>query len=233
MSLQNNELVHALSSTARGAYTILDTALPCGHHNPAIMQHIDGTYLLFTNTLSKTASNTLLGPTPCPKLPPDGLFASYIALHYSTSLHGPWQRAGQIMAGSNPVPHVLANGSVVVAYDSGLLLQVSLANHWRGPYQPQGVVSSWPRTSNVKAEAQHLWYDPKAQQWRIAFHRFDQLQHAYLPRTGLAHSAGPDLLSEWSYCAVDSPMYSTAVRPDHGAESLSLSVRLGLSVSRT
>lgn len=44
----NSEVIHAVSSSPVGPFNMQDVALPPWHHNPQVMLHPDGTWLIYT-----------------------------------------------------------------------------------------------------------------------------------------------------------------------------------------
>ena len=86
----NSEVIHAVSDSAAGPFKMKDVALPPWHHNPQIMLHPDGTFLLFT--IGQTLSNT--------KQLAAGGAVFRTELHHASNIVGPWQSLGCIINGS-------------------------------------------------------------------------------------------------------------------------------------
>ena len=86
----NSIIVHSVADSASGPFTFHDTALPIYHTNPQVVQHTDGTYLLF----AAGAINASL-ELPCRdgapvRAGPAGPWTK-TAMYTSKSLYGPWK----------------------------------------------------------------------------------------------------------------------------------------------
>lgn len=128
-------------------------------------------------------------------------------LYHATSIEGPWTHHGVIVNGSNPSPHVLPNGTVVVAF-KGIPngLRIATAAHWRGPYEvlsPGGneiLLSPKP----VDIEDFFIWYDIAAKRWAVLLHQYIGFE---LEPGGFAYSAGESLLSGWHFAGSNNSVY--------------------------
>ncbi len=150
----NSEVIHTISSSPTGPFKMQDVALPPWHHNPQVLLHPDGHWLLYTiGTVGvppqkSCGRNTLLGTGARDAGPKTG---EYVQCHYSHSPNGPWTflnitkdptnpgifgggKTTNSDHGTNPTPWVLDNGTVVIgAHDNhGFYLQSSRT--WRGPF---------------------------------------------------------------------------------------------------
>ena len=201
-------VVRAVASAPTGPFTAVQDVLPVFHHNPQVVRHPDGTFLLFTigqtlNSASEAASGGAVFRTE---------------LHYASSIVGPWQSLGCIINGSNPAPHVMPNGTVVVAY-KGLPngLRIATASHWRGPYTTLlkpgsstaccgdksghesccGEILLSPRSyGHPYVEDFFIWFDQAASRWSIVLHQYE-LPNKGMSPGGFAYSADASLLSSW------------------------------------
>ena len=109
------------SSRLQGPFNFSDVALPVWQHNPQVIRHPDGTYLLFTIGMDpegKVATCNAAGGA----LADAAHGAELIELHYSASPYGPWTEllvpgapynGRNLFSGTNPTPWILPNGSVI------------------------------------------------------------------------------------------------------------------------
>lgn len=153
-----SEIVHAVSPTPVGPYTMADVALPPRGeafwdgrmtHNPTIHRHGD-TYLLFY--IGSTWTGPEVGPQEIATSPkPDASYAAIrIGLATSRSLDGPWERRdapillprpgkwdGTIV--TNPAPCVLGDGRILMLYRSntpdGLRIGAAIADSPSAPFE--------------------------------------------------------------------------------------------------
>ena len=199
-----------------------EPVLPIFHHNPQVVKHPDGTFLLFS-----------IGP----KVFNTQLFSA-------RSLEGPWTSHGIIINGSNPSPYIMANGTVVVAFKAipnGL--RVATALHWRGPYS---VLSrpGVPQTCCTKQTARNahdvmaccaevllsprplghpyvedhfLWFDRSVSRWSLLLHQYYAGGSGAVDPGGFAYSDGPSLLSEWHFAGVNHSVYSYEIELVNGS----------------
>ena len=179
----NSRIVHAVASSPSGPFKLADgaaaVAVPIWAHNPEVVRHTDGTYLLFSigrpnaTVPCKCPSPIPAGFCPRPKLYP--LWADEIQLHFTRDLNGEWERLGTIILGSNPSPFVTPTGEVYVAFKGGL--QIAHAKTWRGPYKvitPLAGLLPRPSPSFPTYEDQFLWFDAQAKRWNCLFHQFSK-----------------------------------------------------------
>ena len=153
----NSEVIHATSSSPTGPFKMQDVALPPWHHNPQVMLHPDGHWLLYTigtvgvppqKSCGRDSRARGLGAGARVTGPKSG---EYVQCHYSRSPYGPWTflnvtkdasnpgifgggKTPNSDHGTNPTPWVLENGTVVIgAHDNrGFYLQTGAT--WRGPF---------------------------------------------------------------------------------------------------
>lgn len=200
-------IVRAVAKNPAGPYTAVQDVLPAFHHNPQVVRHPDGTFLLFT--IGQTLSTAELAPR-------GKVFRT--ELHYASNIVGPWRSLGCIINGSNPSPHVMSNGTVVVAYKgepNGL--RIAMASHWRGPYTTLSKPGSSTACCGQKSGAASccgdillsplpyggpyiedffIWFDRRARRWSIVLHQYELPNRGMSPG-GFAYSADASLLSPW------------------------------------
>ena len=181
-------VVRAVSPQPAGPYRLVqDNVLPVFHHNPQVVRASDGTFLLFS--IGQTAAGA--GDAQAATASTGAVFRT--ELHWSSSIAGPWQSMGCVINGSNPSPHALPNGTIVVAY-KGLPngLRIASAPHWRGPYTTLSKPGSVTTCCGDKSGAAHccgeillsptpyghpfledffLWFDAQARRWAMVLHQ--------------------------------------------------------------
>ena len=177
----NSFVMHGVADRPSGPFVrargSAGTAVGLWAHNPQVVRHTDGTYLLFSiGKENATEPCACQRPVPagfCPR-PKSYPWADSIQLHYAKSLDGPWTSLGTVIRGSNPSPFVLnSTGEVFVAFKSGM--QIARAEHWRGPYK---IIT--PRGGALPASSSHfpiiedafLWHDYKSRRWNCFFHQY-------------------------------------------------------------
>jgi hypothetical protein len=204
----NSQVIHGVANDPLGPFTFMDVAVSVWAHNPQVVRHTDGTYLLYSIGL-------LPEPTPrkCNGGGGDAADAADAAdddraggsfetmqLHYSDSVYGPWAlAAANIFNGTNPAPWVNPDGSMVVgSHDSRFV--VSTAPHWRGPYSAPVPLFSPPADgSGVVFEDPFLWFDAGAQVWRVLLHTYNKSDTSHQFYVGgAAASANASLFSTWT-----------------------------------
>jgi len=194
----NGVVVHATSTTPEGPYTFSDLALNAYQHNPHVVKHPDGTYLLFGIGQANNASIAV----PCSNGVPVGKCqsdtTSHVQLHTSRSPFGPWQTIRNKEDGSdhiftngngNPAPYIFPNGSLIVL-TSGM--HVWYAEHWSGPYTniytlPFAEMNANRSDTNQFCDNQcsgsrptcvlviedpFIHFDARAGVWRVLMHQF-------------------------------------------------------------
>ena len=177
----NSFVMHSVAETPTGPFArapgAAGTAVGLWAHNPQVVRHTDGTFLLFSiGKQNATKACTCQRPVPagfCPR-PKIYPWADLIQLHYAKSLDGPWTSLGTVIIGSNPSPFVLnSTGEVFVAFKGGM--QIARAEHWRGPYKvitPLGGVLPPSGRNFPIIEDAFLWHDPKSRRWNSFFHQY-------------------------------------------------------------
>ena len=153
----NSEVIHTIADSPTGPFRFQDVALMPWHHNPQVLLHPDGTWLLYTigtvgvpaahncrkgeESEARSRSRTL-GPST----------GEYVQCHHSRSPSGPWTflnvsgdpanpgifGGGQTSNndhGTNPTPVVLQNGTVVIGAHDNVGFYVQVAPSWRGPFR--------------------------------------------------------------------------------------------------
>ena len=153
----NSEVIHTIADSPTGPFRFQDVALMPWHHNPQVLLHPDGTWLLYTigtvgvpaahncrkgeESEARSRSRTL-GPST----------GEYVQCHHSRSPSGPWTflnvsgdpanpgifGGGQTSNndhGTNPTPVVLENGTVVIGAHDNVGFYVQVAPSWRGPFR--------------------------------------------------------------------------------------------------
>jgi hypothetical protein len=211
----NSEVIHAVSNSPVGPFEFHDVALPVWHHNPQIVRHTDGTYLLFSIGLSPEPK-----PANCTKddieSEVDDNMASQelIQLHYSNSIYGPWTMLlingnSNLFDGTNPTPWVNPDGSLYVGSHSKDFT-VSMAPHWKGPYSAAKVVFQPDGVYNI--EDPFLWFDSKAQKWKVLLHQYNATDTKNQVRVGgYAESATSDIYGAWTLQSNETPAYNITV----------------------
>ena len=205
-------VVRAVASKPTGPFTAVQDVLPAFHHNPQVVRAPDGTFLLFT------IGQTLASESQSAGASASGGAVFRTELHYAADITGPWQSLGCVINGSNPSPHVMANGTIVVAYKSKPNgLRIATASHWRGPYttltQPGAKNSCCGAASSPASccgeillspmpyghpyiEDFFLWFDQNAERWAIVLHQYE-LPNRGMGPGGFAYSTDASLLSPW------------------------------------
>jgi hypothetical protein len=147
----NSAIVHAVSKSPLGPFVRKETVLPAFASNPQLARAPDGEWLLFTIGDGKAlAPDEVFDCSKQPVKPPKpSQYAGNVtSMHHSSSLDGPWKQVfgpgGSVLLPgfTNPAPHVMPNGSVVVlgipqgccTCDHGGCLHAATAPSWRGPF---------------------------------------------------------------------------------------------------
>jgi len=133
----NSEVIHAVSLNPLGPFVYLDVVASVWNHNPQIVRHTDGTYLLFTIGVTPEPKQANCKTSIEPEEPPTAP-TRLIQLFYSNSVYGPWtllvvNGSSNLFEGTNPSPWVNPDGSMYVGSHSNSFT-VSTAQHWKGPY---------------------------------------------------------------------------------------------------
>jgi hypothetical protein len=198
-----------------GPFVYLEVVASVWNHNPQIVRHTDGTYLLFT-----------IGVTPEPKqancgsksieLEETGSAAPtrLIQLFYSNSVYGPWSLlvvngSSNLFEGTNPSPWVNPDGSLYVGSHSNSFT-VSYAEHWKGPYSaPKNVFAG----DGVYAiEDPFLWFDSIDNKWKVLLHQYNISNTKNQIRVGgYAESQTNDIFSKWTLQSNETPAYNITV----------------------
>eukprot|EP00051_Salpingoeca_urceolata_P010074 m.122744 g.122744 ORF g.122744 m.122744 type:complete len:407 (-) comp16574_c0_seq2:462-1682(-) len=140
----NSAIIRATSTKPNGPFVYQQTIVAPFAHNPTIRQAPDGTFVLF-----------FIGGAPSTPVNCSGNstfsvgVSSSIAVAWASSVTGPWQQArvnftnpSAILAGgfTNPSPHFLPNGTVVLAFQAQPpgkgweLVGIATADSFQGPY---------------------------------------------------------------------------------------------------
>ena len=219
----NSQILHAVSNEPSGPFQHSDVAVSPWAHNPQIVQHTDGTYLLYSIGMQpqerphnctahsanieeadkKDTTNNRLG---------SGHGAELMSLHVSDSIYGPWTLyADNIFNGTNPTPWVNADGSVYVGSHTGSTFVVSAAPHWKGPYSAP-VPLFGPSVDGYVFEDPFLWFDASSRVWRVLLHQYNSSDTKHQFRVGgTAQSANASLYSEWTLQSDSEPAFTTNV----------------------
>jgi len=218
---KNSQVIHAVSDMATGPFRFLDIALPVWHHNPQIIRHTDGTYLIFSIGLSPEPiqENCTKGETGYMQgLGPQEL----VQLHYASTVYGPWSLLtvdgnSNLFTGTNPSPWVNGDGSIVVGSHNNAGFTVSTAPHWKGPYTPAKLVFSKDPVYNL--EDPFIWFDQSVQKWKVLFHQYNSTDPAHQIRVGgYAVSSTTDLFGEWLLQSNETPAYNITVNFQDGSK---------------
>ena len=205
----NSYVLHAVSESPTGPFRrpagAAGTAVPLWAHNPQVVRHTDGTYLLFS-----IGAVNATQPCECPQPVPRGFcprpkiypWADEIQLHFADSPDGPWHSVGRVIWGSNPSPYVMrSTGEVFVAFKGGM--QIARASHWRGPYEvisKLGGVLPAAGPSFPSIEDAFLWFDESARRWNCLYHQYSKTAFKPSGPGGYAYSAVDSILN-WTWGA--------------------------------
>ena len=112
---RNSFVMHAVCPNATGPFVWAGTALGRWHHNPQVMLHSDGTWLLYTIGTTtppppekdcRRSTNTGTGTTTQQGVASTGFggpaTGEFVQLHHSLSPHGPWTFLNASQNASNP-----------------------------------------------------------------------------------------------------------------------------------
>eukprot|EP00927_Polykrikos_kofoidii_P051277 TRINITY_DN45067_c0_g1_i1.p1 TRINITY_DN45067_c0_g1~~TRINITY_DN45067_c0_g1_i1.p1 ORF type:complete len:421 (-),score=51.22 TRINITY_DN45067_c0_g1_i1:198-1412(-) len=144
----NSQVVRATSAELMGPYERQEVVLPPFHHNPTLIRAADGTWLIYAIGREVPAGSVKncsgsLGGDPAP-----GNRESNITAWSSTSILGPWNRIGVVLAGdevrgawdadrTNPSAYADADGGVHLMYrgcgwscSGGEYMGMSIAPRW-------------------------------------------------------------------------------------------------------
>jgi hypothetical protein len=151
----NSAIIRAESTTPEGPYTYAETVIAPFAHNPTVRQLPDGSFVLFMiggqpstqqDCRSAGVRNRAAGDDP-----------SGISVSWAPSVRGPWTTPQRLVfshyntskildcAFTNPSPAILANGSILLAFQGGYChsivpgigeedIGVALAPSWNGTY---------------------------------------------------------------------------------------------------
>jgi len=223
----NSQVLHGVGKSPMGPFQYADVPLPVYHHNPQVVRHTDGTWLLYA--LGMTPQGPIANCSAVPPRhggpPPLQHGFELVELWYADSLYGPWTLLsnntdfgypGNIFNGTNPSPWVLPDGSVVVASHGGDPvngggLQISRAPNWGGPYTPAVTVLEYDWPANITFEDPFLWQGADGL-WRVLLHQYNSsdTRHQYAVG-GYAQSATTDVFGPWQLQPYATPVYTTAV----------------------
>jgi hypothetical protein len=229
----NSEVIHAVSiSDPLGPYTFYDVAVGVFAHNPQIIRHTDGTFLLWTIGMSPQSPESNCTPKDSddfssfpPTTPPLSHGAELVEQRWSKSPYGPWtsvEKDGSLnlFNGTNPSPFVLSNGTVVVASHNNCGLTLSSASNWTGPFSnPICVVpySEYPSISNFTFEDPFLWFSNGT--WKVLLHSYNKTDpHTQFAVGGFAESLTDNAYGQWTLQDPSSPAYTTAVEFSDGTQ---------------
>ena len=224
----NSFVMHAVADNPAGPFARVPgaagTAVGVWAHNPQVVRHTDGTFLMFTISKGNATDPCLCSEKPvppgfCPR-PRWDPWVESTQLHYAGSLDGPWTLLGRVISGSNPSPAVVAStGEVYVAFKPGF--QIARAAHWRGPYKTisplkpfegHGLLPAGGPTFPLLEDA-FLWHDPASRRWNCLFHQYPAEGGRPLDGPGgFAYSAVDDILN-WTWATPGGgSVYGFAVR---------------------
>jgi len=232
---KNSEVIHAVSkNNPLGPFTFHDIALPVWHHNPQIIQHTDGTYLLFSIGLdpepnqancthlkeadkNKGSPSSSVNPLPEKSPKSSGVAApvELVQLHYAQSVYGPWtllviDGSNNLFSGTNPAPWVNPDGSLYVGSHGGNYFTLSEAPHWKGPYSPAKNVFRSDGEYNI--EDPFLWFDSKSKTWKVLLHQYNATNSKnQVSVGGYAESATDDIWGAWTLQSHQTPAYNITV----------------------
>ncbi|MFB6119914.1 MAG: glycoside hydrolase family protein [Halobacteriaceae archaeon] len=135
----NSHVIRGTAPTPKGPFEFRDIVVPPGSegawdrmsHNPSIVRAPDGTYLLYYYGCN------FEGARPTPNRPePQPRTDCAVGLATADSVAGPWEMHGQISGGTNPVPVVRDDGSVLLyTRDGSYEVSVWEADHYAGEYE--------------------------------------------------------------------------------------------------
>ena len=184
----NRQVVHSTATSPLGPFTAQDVVLPVWHHNPQVVLHPDGTWLILTigtrDPQPKQKGCKVQEPSTRLGGPKTGEF---IQLHHSSSPNGPWTflnltgkeddpgifgpRSCTVSplnasivscpgcCATNPTPWVLKNGTMIIGSHDTTGFFLQVAPTWKGPYRR---VSGYLFTEhyNARDPTGYLFEDP-------------------------------------------------------------------------
>lgn len=213
----NSQVLHAVSNDPAGPFLYSDVAIQPWAHNPQVVRHTDGTYLLYTIGMDpETKPHNCNGEATVSATATSSLRRTHgrelMSLHISNSIYGPWSLyAANIFNGTNPSPVVNADGSVYVGSHTGSTFVVSTAPSWKGPYSDP-IPLFGPSGDGYVFEDPFLWFDKPAQVWRVLLHQYNQSDTKHQFRVGgVASSANASLTSAWTLQSDSNPAFTTNV----------------------
>jgi hypothetical protein len=194
-----SEVAHAVASTPTGPFRLVQSAvLPIFHHNPAIVQAKDGTFLLYSIGQTKNGTHSVQDSSSA---------VFQIELHVASNINGPWRNLGVVINGSNPSPFVKKDGSIVVAF-KGIPngMRMATATHWSGPYRRLRINGSEillnASSAGLKGiEDYDIWFDEKRSRWNCVLHQYidNGASKTKLAPGRFVFSKSASLTSEWSF----------------------------------
>lgn len=229
--VDNSLVLHAVANDPLGPFQYCDVALQVWHHNPQIVRHIDGTFLLMSIGMSPEGRVVNCTPGLGSAASEIGAIesghgAELVEMHSSASPYGPWTPVlvngnNNLFNGTNPSPYVLANGTVVVASHNNCGLTISAASTWTGPYSPPVCVlpyTAYGPGVTYTFEDPFLWYDIASETWKVLLHQYNLSDTKHQVAVGgYAESATADPYSTWTLQSPTTPAYNTTVQIDNGS----------------
>jgi len=151
----NSAIIRATAPAPQGPYSYAETVVAPFAHNPTVRQLPDGSFVLFMIGGTSSAQQDCRSPAAAPATSGDD--PSGISASWAPTVRGPWTPPRRVefshyntsrlldCAFTNPSPTILANGSVLLAFQGGYChseipgigeedIGVALAPAWNGTY---------------------------------------------------------------------------------------------------
>ena len=181
----NSACIHAISDSPLGPFTKIGVAVPVWCHNPQILTLPNNTgYALFHIGTGVTdpskiptchRNNASAADIIDSSITTSSSSASGSALHFATSLYGPWTPITAPSNCNNPAPMIHPNGTYYVLCGSNTLFSAATIT---GPWNKVTVMDDHANGPKGGYEDGFIWIDTH-HNWHVLYHVWSMFLPAY------------------------------------------------------